>query len=501
MTLIIPGTAQFDGARVAIMGMGISGKASVQALLDHTTATLGVWDAKESALKQYVNHPRIERVHSCDNATSLARDILAWKPSHIIIAPAFPERSEAWKLLHASGVPVWGEIELAWQLRAQLPDGSFAPWLGITGTNGKTTTTTMLAAILREAGLGTQAIGNVGNPAVTAVSDTSAAAPRAFALELSSFQLMSAPSMRLDAGICLNIADDHLEWHEGFESYRKAKARIYEGVLKACIYPVGDSAVQAMVDNADVQEGARAIGVVLGAPSVGQIGIVDGIVIDRAFGSSRYTQAIELFELADIEHLAPVGSDLPAHIVKDACAAAALARAIGIEAEHIRRALAHFPAGKHRIEHIASVCGVHFVDDSKATNAHAALASLRARRDDSVVWIAGGLPKGARFVELVEQVRAKIRAAIVIGVDQEPWREAFRAAAFPVTFIDPNSNDVMGDAVTAAYKAARAGDTVLLAPACASMDQFVSYADRGDAFAQAARALEVSAAPSTKEKQ
>ena len=489
MSMTIPGAAQFENARVAVVGMGISGRASVKALLDHTNAALSVWDARQSAVEEYASLPAIDTAAALASGADMANAVLAWQPTHVILAPAFREQGEEWKILHAAGIPIWSEIELAWQLRAQHEDGTYAPWLAVTGTNGKTTTTTMLAAILRKAGLGGEAVGNVGNPAVTAVSDTSPNAPRAFALELSSFQLMSTFSMQPAASVCLNLADDHLEWHISFDSYRSAKARIYNAVQTACIYPVGDSAVQAMVDDADVQEGARAIGTVLGVPSIGQLGVVDGIVVDRAFGAQRFTEARELFRIDDLVHLAPADSDLPAHIVKDALAAAALARAIGVEPEHIRTALANFPAGKHRIEHIAALDGVNFVDDSKATNAHAALASLRAQREGSVVWIAGGQPKGSHFEDLVERVTPQLKAVVVIGIDQEPWHAALDATDLLVEYVDPASETPMDDAVRCAWSLAQGEGTVLLAPASASMDQFISYADRGEKFASAVQRL------------
>ena len=489
MSLTIPGAEQFESARVAVLGMGISGRASVSALLDHTNAVVSVWDAQENAVEPYTTMAAIDTATALASGVDLANAVLAWKPTHVILAPAFREQGKEWAILHDAGIPIWSEIELAWQLRALHEDGTYAPWLAVTGTNGKTTTTTMLAAILREAGLGGEAVGNVGNPAVTAVSDISLSAPRAFALELSSFQLMSTFSMQPAASVCLNLADDHLEWHTSFDSYRNAKARVYNAVQTACVYPVGDLSVQAMVDEADVCEGARAIGTVLGVPSVGQIGVVEGIAVDRAFGAQRFTHASELFSMDDLIHLAPVDSDLPAHIVKDALAAAALARSIGVEPEHIRAALAHFPAGRHRIEYVANVGGVSFVDDSKATNAHAALASLRAQREKSVVWIAGGQAKGSHFEELVERVTPQLKAVVVIGVDQEPWHAALDGCDLHVEYIDPSSQAPMDLAVRRAYALAHGEGTVLLAPASASMDQFVSYADRGEKFASAVQLL------------
>ncbi|MCI7551084.1 MAG: UDP-N-acetylmuramoyl-L-alanine--D-glutamate ligase [Actinomycetaceae bacterium] len=497
----IPGAAFFDGKTVAVLGLGISGQASVEALRAHTQASISVWDARDDAVKPYRGTDRITHAYADSQPERLITALLDTAPDIVVIAPAFRHTGVEWQALREAKATVWSEIELAWHLRAAHPDGTFAPWVCITGTNGKTTTTTMLAHILDAAGMGGVAVGNVGNPAVTAVSDLSSDAPRVFAFELSSFQLTATYSVEPLASVCLNVADDHLEWHGTREAYRDAKANIYNRVHKACVYPVGDSVVQEMVDDADVVEGARAIGFVIGTPSIGEVGIVstadgdspamleDQLVIDRAFGPRRATEPEVLFTLADIAHLAPIGMDLPLHIVKDAMAAATLARAAGAPASAIQSALRSFTPGKHRIENLGTLEGARWIDDSKATNAHAAAASLLAQNDASVVWIVGGLAKGAQFTELVERVESRIAAAVVIGVDQQPWKEAFASVDFPVTYIDPASATPMRDAVRCAAKVAHPGNTVLLAPASASQDQFRSYAERGDAFAEEFRSL------------
>ena len=479
----IPGAAELAGARVAVVGLGKSGTACVQALADATEAVVSAWDADERALEGVGDLD--ERGAAADPA-ALAEKALAWKPDVVIPAPAVPEVGPLFERAARAGVPVWSEIELAWRLRA-FDDGRAAPWLCVTGTNGKTTAVSMTEAILDAGGLKGKAVGNVGNPAVAEVSRTDGGAAGAFAVELSSFQLRTTRTMSPLASICLNIADDHLEWHGSREAYWRAKARVYERVQAACIYPVGDPSVQRMVDEADVVEGARAIGLTLGVPSAGQVGLVEDAVVDRAFGPDRFREAIELFSLGDLAQLAPAGADLPVHIVCDAMAAAALGRAAGVAPEDVRAALRAFRPGAHRIELAATVDGVRYVDDSKATNAHAARASLGAQADGTTVWIVGGLAKGGRFEDLVADVSGKLRAVVVIGVDQEPWESALASIDVPVTYIDPASPAPMDDAVAAARSHARRGDVVLLAPACASMDQFASYAERGERFAEAAR--------------
>ncbi len=485
-SLTNPGAAQVAGKRIAVVGLGKSGRASVRTLVQLTEAIVSAWDSSATAVEE-LDRQQLDLAQAVEDPQELADQVLGWRPDIIIPAPGIREISPLFEGAERAGIELWSEIELAWRLRAMGPDGSSAPWLCVTGTNGKTTTISMVEAILQQAGLRAMAIGNVGNPAVTETSRTDADAPAAFAVELSSFQLRTTTTMSPAGATCLNFADDHLEWHGGRQAYWSAKARIYQHTRVACIYPVGDALVQRMVDEADVVEGARAVGICLGVPSVGQLGIVEGLVIDRAFGEDRHHEGVELFEISDLQHLAPAGARLPVHIVRDAMTAAALARSISISGPDIAAALRAFEPGHHRIELIATVDGVAYVDDSKATNAHAARACLLGQRDGSVVWIAGGQAKGSRFEELVEQVRDKLRAVVVIGKDQDPWRDALAGIEVPVAWIDPQSEHPMREAVDRARDLAQTGNTVLLAPACASLDQFTSYAQRGEAFADAVR--------------
>lgn len=486
------GAEELAGQRIAVVGLGKSGRASLRVLADLTEAVVSGWDSNQQAIDETVNSGELadgalDSLRAVPGQEELAAAVLEWQPKIIIVAPGIREISPLFVGAEEAGIELWSEIELAWRLRAMDDDGAAAPWFCVTGTNGKTTTVSMLEAILKQAGMGGVAIGNIGTSAVVEASRTDAEAPRAFAVEVSSFQLRTTHTVSPVAATCLNFADDHLEWHGSREAYWQAKARVYEHTRVACVYPVGDEIVQRMVDEADVAQGARAIGVCLGVPSVGQIGIVENLVIDRALSNFQRGEGIELFEIDDLMHLAPQPGELPLHIVRDAMTAAALARAGGVDPADIRTALQAFAPGKHRIELIERVDGVAYVDDSKATNAHAARASLMGQRDGSVVWIAGGQAKGSRFEELVHQVEGKLRAVVVIGKDQEPWRDALASVELPTVWISPDSSDPMREAVAEARSLARDGDTVLMAPACASMDQFTSYAHRGEAFAAAVR--------------
>ncbi|MGW3391753.1 UDP-N-acetylmuramoyl-L-alanine--D-glutamate ligase, partial [Streptomyces cinereoruber] len=354
------------------------------------------------------------------------------------------------------------------------------PWLAVTGTNGKTTTVRMLASILEAAGLRTAAVGNIGVSLLDAVLGEQEY--DVLAVELSSYQLHWSPSLRVHSAAVLNLAPDHLDWHGSMEAYAADKGRIYEGNRVACVYNTADKVTEDLVREADVEEGCRAIGFTLGTPGPSELGVVEGLLVDRAFVENRQKNAQELAEVADVQPPAP-------HNIANALAAAALARAFGVDAKAVRDGLKAFRPDPHRIELVEEVGGVTYVDDSKATNTHAAEASLAAY--DPIVWIAGGLAKGATFDELVRKSAKRLRGAVLIGADRALIREALarHAPEVPVVDLDRTDTGAMSEAVREAARLARPGDTVLLAPACASMDMFTNYNTRGEAFADAVRAL------------
>ena len=340
--------------------------------------------------------------------------------------------------------------------------------------------------MLRAGGLRTVACGNVGLPIVEAVMD-----PEPYdvlAVELSSFQLHWTSSMRAESAAVLNVAEDHLDWYsapqgdaQGMSAYVADKARIYSGVRSACVYNLDDPVTEQMVRDAEVEEGARAIGFTLGTPGVGMLGIVDDVLADRAFVEERQTTAAELCTLEDLATPAP-------HYVANALAAAALARSHGVSTGAVRQALRAFRPDGHRIAEVGVLDDVTWIDDSKATNPHAALASLRAY--DPVVWVAGGLAKGAAFDDLVLAARDRLRGVVLLGRDAPVIRGALSRHAPDVPVIDVTAGETAGvgpmdRVVDAAVTLARPGDTVLLAPGCASMDMFADYGARGDAFAAA----------------
>ncbi|QMU73707.1 UDP-N-acetylmuramoyl-L-alanine--D-glutamate ligase [Streptacidiphilus sp. P02-A3a] len=401
----------------------------------------------------------------------------------VVTTPGWPPHSPLFLAAEAAGVPVLGDVELAWQLRRPLAaTGEPAPWLGVTGTNGKTTTVQMLASILTAAGKHTAAVGNVG----VSVLDAVLAEPPydVLAVELSSYQLHWAPSLRPHSAVVLNLAADHLDWHGSMQAYAADKGRIYQGNRIACVYNTADPATEDLVRAADVEEGCRAVGFTLGAPSISQLGVVDGLLVDRAFVAERATAAAELASVDDVRPAAP-------HNIADALAAAALARAYGVEPRAVRDGLRAFRPDAHRIAHVAEIDGVTWIDDSKATNPHAAAASLAAYQP--VVWIAGGLAKGADMDALVAGAAPRLRGSVLMGADRALIRAALARHAPEVPVIELPDGQTGAPAMDAAVRAAaglaRPGDTVLLAPACASMDMFTNYGERGDLFAAAARAL------------
>jgi UDP-N-acetylmuramoylalanine--D-glutamate ligase len=488
----------WDGIRAVVAGFGVSGFAAADNLL-HLGADVTALDERPDGPDQRAEKAELLEVLGAhirlgEGVTEVLPDDVdllvtspGWRPDAPLLAQA-----------RARGVPVWGEVELAWRLRD--PDHD-TPWLAVTGTNGKTTTVRMLDAILRAAGLRSVAVGNVGLPIVEAVMD-----PEPYdvlAVELSSFQLHYTDSMSAQAAAVLNVSADHLDWYpavdekQAMADYTGDKGRIYQHVERACVYNVADPVTERLVREADVVEGARAVGFTLGMPAVGMVGVVEDILADRAFIEQRQSSAAELCTLSDLT--APGTSGPAPHTVSNALAAAALARAHGVSQAAVRDGLRGFRPDGHRIALVAVHQGVAWVDDSKATNPHAAQASLLAY--DPVVWVAGGLAKGASFDDLVRTVAGRLRGAVLLGRDRDVIAAALsrHAPDVPVILVDTGETSVtegdrasvetgpMRRVVAAAVELARPGDTVLLAPGCASMDMFTDYAARGDAFAAAVK--------------
>lgn len=480
--------ADWKGLRVAVLGLSVTGFSVAD-----TLAELGadVFVFTEQADEEYARLlPVIGARLWTGPLDAVPAELAEFAPEVVVASPGFAPRHPAIAWARESGIALWGDIELAWRVRDKVlrTDGTAADWILITGTNGKTTTTRLTATMLVAGGLRAAPVGNIGTPVLDAVRDP--AGFDALVVELSSHQLWylglqdSPDPVSPHAAVCLNLADDHLEWHGSFEEYRDAKAHVYDNTRVACVYNKADAATRRMVEDADVVEGARAIGFDLGVPGPSDLGVVDGILVDRAFLEDRRTSALELTTVAD---LAERGLGAP-HIAANILAAAALARSLDVAPSAIREALRSFRLDPHRIEVIARHAGITWVDDSKATNPHAAASSLAAY--PGAVWVVGGLLKGVDISGLVAERGSSVKAAVVIGTERGAVLAAFsrHAPAVPVFEVEADETEgVMTRVVELAAGVARDGDVVLLAPAAASFDQFTSYADRGKKFAAAVR--------------
>ncbi|WDF34502.1 UDP-N-acetylmuramoyl-L-alanine--D-glutamate ligase [Arthrobacter agilis] len=486
------------GLRVVVAGIGASGFSAADTLIELGAVVVVVDGGATAANEAKADTLRIVGAHEVLLGAEYAErlplvdgvqaDLVVTSPGWRPTQPLLTEAA-------AAGVPVWGDVELAWRLRERA--GRTTPeWLTITGTNGKTTTVGLTESMLIAGGKRAIAAGNVGTPILDVIRD-----PQGFeflAVELSSFQLHWSYSLSPLASVCLNIAEDHVDWHGSYEAYAAAKASVYERTRIACIYNVEQRETEAMVEEAEVVEGCRAVGFTTGMPSVSMLGVVEDLLVDRAFIEQRKDSAAELAAIGEL------GEVVPRHLVANALAAAGLVRAAGLPAAAVRDGIRSFQPGEHRIQVVTNEAGVLWINDSKATNPHAASASLASFQ--SVVWIAGGLSKGVSYDALVQDHAGRLRAVVLLGEDPAPLLDALRRHApdVPVSLHlnlhtghgddgggspDPTTGDaLMQWAVAEAAGLARDGDTVLMAPAAASMDQFSSYAHRGTAFMAAVEA-------------
>lgn len=446
----------FNGQRILILGAGLTGSAVARSLAKRG-GDLTLADENPSVTSDY---PVIH-----------ANNVLIQDFDCVVISPGWRHDHPLVIAAHDAGLPLLNEVDLAWQIKSEIAPGQ--KWLAVTGTNGKTTTVEMVAAMLESGGVKATACGNVGQTVIEVVDRSDAY--EVLVLELSSFQLHWAQQAQFVASAILNIADDHIDWHGSFDEYAQAKITILDRASTA-ILNADDGEI---VKRTSHWQGHKVF-YTLDTPAPGEIGLVEELLVDRAYVEDPQ-EASMFAELAEVKPMI-------AHNVSNTLAAAALARSVGVSHEDIRSAIKSFRPGRHRIETILSADLINWVDDSKATNPHAATASLLSY--ESVVWIAGGLAKGAQMEELVERTSKRIKAAILIGADRALIEAALikYCPEVPRVLIDGDSSDeLMEKAVTAAQGFAQSGDTVLLAPACASMDQFISYADRGDRFAAAVK--------------
>lgn len=445
---------------VLVTGAGVSGTAA-HALLVSLGATPVLVDDR-STLPEVITTDAARALID-DGAVSLVVTSPGWRPDSPILLYAA-----------SAGVEVIGDVELAYRLDHAGVFGAPRTWLVVTGTNGKTTTTAMLADIMalhgERTGLSAKAVGNIGVAVADALSD-----PRrvdVLVAELSSFQLHWSSQLHADAGVLLNLAEDHLDWHGSMAAYAADKAKVLTATHP--VAGVDDPLVRAEVDRV---RPAGLVGFTLAEPRQGQVGVIDGNIVDRITG--------ERVVLAPAEGIEPPG----AAGLLDALAAAAVARTQGVEPATIAAALSGFTVAGHRgaVVHRGAK---RWIDNSKATNPHAAGAALTAF-DDGVCWIAGGQLKGAEVDDLVREHAHRLAAVALLGQDRRVLQAAVEKHApnVPVFIIDDTDPEkAMAQAVGFSHR--QCGDTVLLAPAAASLDMYTGMSQRGDLFAAAAARID-----------
>ena len=408
-------------------------------------------------------------------------DALLWSPG---LSPERGDAATLYRAARAAGIPVLGEIELFAQAMAALGDDR-PRLVAITGTNGKTTTTRMVAALCEQAGIRAVAAGNIAPAALDAlrVAIAENAMPEVWVLEVSSFQLALADSLAPDAAAVLNVSEDHLDWHASMSAYIDAKHRIYRAAA-VCVFNRDDPATQPRRARSTMSFGRS----VPGAP--GEFGfqsegglrwLAEAVATDEPGARRRKDEpaGFVVNKLMPADALRVRG----AHNQVNALAALALARAIGVPMAAMLHALRAYAGEAHRCELVAVVRDVEYYDDSKGTNVGATVAALEGLGKRCVL-IAGGEGKGQDFGPLARPVREHARAVILIGRDGPRLRDALAD-----TGVETHWADTLEQAVQLAASLARAADAVLLSPACASFDMFRNYGHRAQVFQDAVRRL------------
>ncbi len=449
------------GKEVLVVGMARSGMAAVDLLSKSGAAGITVTDQKHPALLD-AELARLERypavtVVSGGNPPELVTPGL----SLVIKSPGVPPDLELFKRAEELAVPVISEVELAYTFIK-------APLVGVTGTNGKTTVTALVTAMLKEARLGpVVSAGNIGNPLSGVISEVSAQGT--IVAELSSFQLENIRHLRPSVAVFLNFAEDHIDYHGSIEKYFQAKVRIFENQGEGD-YAVLNAADQKVASLKDTLKGS-----VLWfnrGPVVTGVGLEKGLV-------TLYNGNESPLEICPLSEIALPGG----HNIENALAAAAAAWAAGADLQSIGSVLRTFKAIEHRLEHVASIDGVDYINDSKGTNPGATIKALQAFPGRKKILIAGGKEKGSDFSELAALLPREIRLLILLGETKDRLAEAAEKAGFS-SYIKVDS---LEEAVSAARVEAKDGELVLLSPACASWDMFTDYEARGSLFKQLVR--------------
>ena len=462
--MAIIGRSEFIGT-VLIAGLGVSGLA-VKDLLEKEGVKCETFDEKGGA--HFSDPGQVD----WENITT------------VVVSPGFPPASKLMRAIEENHKPIMSEVEFAWKTRPRDKEGRSIPWVGVTGTNGKTTTVKMITKIFKECGICVAEGGNTGFPLTRACRKPGA---QVVVVELSSSQLHFTHSLALEVAVWTNFAQDHLDWHSSMEEYRRDKAKVFENAKRAVIYNASDPVTTEAAKSANVNMGCIEVGFSLKRPAPAQVGIDDGWIFDNAFAYGRICRQDSLSGLK-------VSGKVPLHRLENALAACAATLAMGIKPEEVAKGLSKFRPEAHRLEDVATVekegGRVEFIDDSKATNPSSALVALASFEGRAIVWIIGGEAKNCDMKPLLEKARGKVKEAILIGKDRSEFAKALSEAKIPFKEVkEEEGSSAMKKAVDLAYKAAEPGDVMLLAPACASKDQFLNMAERGEKFREFAKAL------------
>jgi UDP-N-acetylmuramoylalanine--D-glutamate ligase len=438
----------FGGERVVVVGAAVAGAAVARALVEEG-ATVRVTELRPE-----------REIEAAAELRALGIELSAGghDPAHlegatlVVTAPGVPERAPVLVWARGRGIPVWGEMELGARLCR-------IPYVAVTGTNGKTTTTGMIEACLRAGGIDAVACGNIGRAFVTTAREEH----DALVVECSSFQLQTQSSLHPVVSVLLNLAPDHVDWHGSEDAYVAAKAKVF------ALQRSGDTHVGNRDDVSSAKLSMTApcdrIWFRLGEPMEGEVGYAGGGELVARLGDETSLGVVD---------------DERSSYRADAAAAAAASLAFGVAPDAVGRGLAGFEPARHRGELAAIVDGVRFIDDSKATNVHAALAAIDGVHD--AVLIAGGRAKGVDLSPLRSRAE-RLRTVVAIGEAADELVRVFDGA------VPTRAVASIEEAVEVAFASAGPNGTVLLAPACASWDQFRDYVERGDRFTAAARAL------------
>lgn len=456
-----PNLPEILSGTVLVTGAGISGVGIARLLADLNVDVL-IADANETARDRAMEVADVAGIHPDQALAELSRF------SCVVTSPGWRPDTPLLRAAQAAGLEVLGDVELCYRLDRASVFGPPRTWMVVTGTNGKTTTTSMLASIMQHAGYQAEAVGNIGVSVAEAIS-----APQridVLVAELSSFQLHWSSQLVPDVGVLLNLAEDHIDWHGSMAAYAAAKAKVLAAPL--AIAGLDDALVQQYITTS-------VMGFTMHPPQVGQVGVTNGTIVDNLHGTTR-----NIVPAAGLEPPGPAG-------IYDALAATAAAMALvpDLQPSVIAQALQTFKVAGHRGQQVAEARGIVAIDNSKATNPHAADSALAGH--DSVIWVAGGQLKGAEVDDLVARHAHRLKAVALMGVDRNIIRESVEkhAPGVPIFVTDDTDPQSAMDAVCAwAVTQASSGDAIVLAPAAASLDMYTGMGQRGVLFAESVSA-------------